>query len=285
MQNKIELYRQRDFGQVISTTFDFIRQNFKEIFKALLYICGPVLLLIAIFQNMYLSQYLRFSGDPSDPFSALSMYSNPYYYLTILLSVLEYSLMCCVIFGYISLYSKKGPGNVSFQDVLDVVKRKAGIIILSFIVMIIIIIVGYILLVIPGIYMSVALMGLPMFILHEELGIGDAISKAFTLIKGHWWQTFGIVIVLSLITYILILLISSPLLIFGGINALHSISSGENAFDAMGTVIQAFTIIASVLSLFAYLIIYTGIAVQYFSLSEEKFHVGAQQKVSELGNN
>lgn len=283
MENKIELYQQRDFGQVISATFDFIRQNFKPIFKSLLFICGPVLLLLLVFQHLYLSSI--FTNYRPGSSNLLAIYTSPYYFASIFLGLLENGIVCCVIYGYISLYGKKGHGNVSFQDVLDLVKRKVGIIILATIVVGIMMVVGFVFLLIPGIFLGIATIAVPAIILNEELGIGEAISKSFKLTSGSWWETFGIVLVLYLITALLMGILSIPAYIIGLVNVFHSASSGESPAEALGTMVTILTIVVGVLKVFVYMIMYVGIAFQYYSLTEEKYHVGAQQKVNELGRN
>ena len=40
MIQKVEFRKVRDFGEVISDTFLFMKQNFKPLFKAFFYLCG-----------------------------------------------------------------------------------------------------------------------------------------------------------------------------------------------------------------------------------------------------
>lgn len=266
MESKIELYQQRDFGQVISTTFDFIRQNFKHMFKGLLFICGPIVLLIVIFQSFYFTTN-----------------SLGYDWLNRTLELVQNTIISCVIYGYISLYEKKGPGNVSFQDIVDVVKKKWLSLIGTQFVVGFLIIIGILLLVIPGFYFAVVTSIVPVILLHEDKGVGQAISKAFDLIKDHWWETFGILVVLGIITIVVMVIMALPMTIISGISIAHSLSSTEY-IENNSTFLTIVAALITVISTFCYIIIYTGIAVQYFSLTEEKFHIGAQQKIDELGN-
>ena len=52
-QNKIEFQRYRDFGQIINSTFEFIRQNFLPLLKSLIFITGPFLLITGLLLGFY----------------------------------------------------------------------------------------------------------------------------------------------------------------------------------------------------------------------------------------
>jgi uncharacterized membrane protein YeaQ/YmgE (transglycosylase-associated protein family) len=63
------------------------------------------------------------------------------------------------------------------------------------------IVVGFILIIIPGIYLLVALsLAVPVLMLEGQRGMG-AISRSMSLVSGRWWPTFGRLLV-GLILYI-----------------------------------------------------------------------------------
>lgn len=63
------------------------------------------------------------------------------------------------------------------------------------------VIVGLILLIIPGVYMFVAVsVAVPVLLLEGQRGMA-AISRSMTLVSGRWWQTFGRLLV-GLIMYV-----------------------------------------------------------------------------------
>ena len=51
--SKIEFAKRRDFGEVLNGTFQFLRQNFKSLGLALLYIAGPFILIQGIITGYY----------------------------------------------------------------------------------------------------------------------------------------------------------------------------------------------------------------------------------------
>ncbi|WP_332368767.1 hypothetical protein [Spirosoma telluris] len=54
----IQLFQQRDFGDKINVTFQYITQNFRSLSLALLYIVGPVALLAGIASGVFQSNML-----------------------------------------------------------------------------------------------------------------------------------------------------------------------------------------------------------------------------------
>ena len=51
-QNKIEFRKVRDFGGLLGVTFDYVKQNFKLLFKSNLLLSGPFILLAGISMGM-----------------------------------------------------------------------------------------------------------------------------------------------------------------------------------------------------------------------------------------
>jgi hypothetical protein len=52
-QQQINFKEQREFGQILNSTFAFLRQNFSKLGKALIFFAGPFLLLQGIAQVYY----------------------------------------------------------------------------------------------------------------------------------------------------------------------------------------------------------------------------------------
>ena len=58
---KIELQRVRDFGGLLNVTFDYIKQNFRVLFKSNLYLAAPFILLSGVFMGIYQSSIFTFT--------------------------------------------------------------------------------------------------------------------------------------------------------------------------------------------------------------------------------
>lgn len=81
----IDLFEQRDFGNKINATFQYVIQNMRSLGLALLYIVGPVALLAGIASGVMQSNMLHLMSDPDNTdadnpmaaFQMMSQYSHP----------------------------------------------------------------------------------------------------------------------------------------------------------------------------------------------------------------
>lgn len=74
---------------------------------------------------------------------------------------------------------------------------------------VIVIIIGLILLVIPGIYVAVRLIWAPMYTIeHPEASIKDAISWSWNATKGHWIELFCLFLVAMVVVFAIVALIA-----------------------------------------------------------------------------
>ena len=90
--NRIEFYKVRDFGEVLTVTFDFVRENFKPLMKGWLYIAGPFALTSAVISI--------YSMDMSPSFS---QFFSRWSLINLILGVLTYFLTYLVTLGYLHL--------------------------------------------------------------------------------------------------------------------------------------------------------------------------------------
>lgn len=54
----------------------------------------------------------------------------------------------------------------------------------------VIMLVGYALLLVPGIYLSIPLLFWPFILIKEKLGVIDSFKRALSLVRGYWWVIF-----------------------------------------------------------------------------------------------
>ncbi|MFH1334605.1 MAG: hypothetical protein ABIH77_04860 [Pseudomonadota bacterium] len=91
------------------------------------------------------------------------------------------------------------------------------------------IMIGLVLFIIPGIYLSIALMFFPVFIVIENNGPWNAIKKSYELIRHHWWRTFVVMlppfILQAAAAKIMELLFGHPILLPTIGHSIHDIST------------------------------------------------------------
>lgn len=74
---------------------------------------------------------------------------------------------------------------------------------------------GFVLLVIPGIYLSVVYtFAVPVVVLEGLSGL-SALRRSYNLVKGAWWRVAGVIFVLSLLSWVIQFALSIPAMIIG----------------------------------------------------------------------
>ena len=277
--NKIELRQTRDFGEVISATFEFIRQNFRKLLTCVLYLGGPFALLGAVSSALYQSQTPLNMTNPTDIFSASWVVSLGVHLLVVLTaSVVVTATVCHFVLLYLT------GEEFEVNDVWRLVKKDFWMLLFASVGYTLLCIPAFLLCFFPGIYVSVALLPIFVILLVERIGFRESISRSFRLVSGRWWPTFGILIVMGMVQGMITLVVVLPFLIAMGVMGILSVQSGET--PAGGTFLLLYTITNSMQILVSVLcssIVVVALAFQYFSLVEEKEGVGLRQRIGTLG--
>ena len=228
---KIELYKRRKFSDKLNITFAFIRQNAAPFFKAQLYISGPVAIIATL-----ISVLLQKSLNPQMVGTSF-MFSRAYFSVlsgSMLIYFLLYLAISLVTYSYVKEYHLSADGKVEVKPVFHRMARHllsgAGALILIYIIVLI----GFFLLIIPGFYLAVATSLVLPVLVFEEGGVFNALERSFFLIKDKWWSTFGLLIIMVILSYIIILVFTLPTSIIFGMAAYTSLSS-QNA-EALNSV-------------------------------------------------
>ncbi|RPI64561.1 MAG: hypothetical protein EHM44_03045 [Ignavibacteriales bacterium] len=273
---KIEFQRYRDFGQIINATFEFLRENFKQLAKAVIYLVGPFILLTGIFGGLYQKDLFSFTSTIKS-LSEFGIAFGLYIFFAILTSL----VLVSTVYSYILLYLKRQDDiPIEVDEVWLMVKSKTLKILLFSIGYGLVTVFATILLIIPGIYVSVSLMIIYIVGLNEDKGFFDSMSRSFFLIKNKWWFTFGLLLVLSLIQGFLGFLFQIPQYIAMFVVAFNSAEG--NATSSTTEIIFIVTTIISSLNFIFYSISLIGIAFHYFSLVEQKEAKGLLDKIESI---
>mgnify|MGYP006896870665 FL=1 len=282
MQNNyIQFKQKRELGEIINATFKFIRENYKTLFKYLVSLVGPSFILLVAALSYYtysvpasILQSMDFSsGDFIIGFSVLG--------LTLLI---YYSYLYATIYHYIKSYMKHD-GETDETEITTGVKNDFGRLLILFLVSAILMFAGFVLFVIPGIYLLVPLSMVSAIMVFKQTNLTDTISYAFTLIKDNWWMTFITIIVTGLLVYIIGLVFQIPLIIYTLVKMMTLVQEGSAAEMAMYSdwVFLVLQVLASLIQYILYSIIVIVIAFIYFHLNEEKNLTGTFEQIDNLG--
>jgi hypothetical protein len=279
-ENYLNLHEKREFGDVISAIFIFLKQNLGRIFKILFIYVAPFALLYGISTSIGTYKILSSigNGNALDPFANF----NSAILLSYFFMFLSYSMVYGVILEYMKLYQAEGPQFNLARVGTELMKDIRKILWTSFIVGLLTV-VGFMFFLIPGIFLGVCFSLVLSIRIFEDISLGDALGRSFKLIKNNWWWTFLILFIVVLIAGVLQMVFGIPVTIYQAISTLHITQNGGMELN-QPLLILLYTI-ASLGTVMLQTLPVLGIAFQYFNLVEEKESANLLKELETIGGN
>ena len=260
-RNQLILNQRRDFGDVIGDGLKFMKINFKPMLNVFLtYVIPtfflPLLIILALgYLPIFLGAFSLDSADQMDPSAAMGsmMAILSGMLIFMIFAAIGYMLLNLTVFGAFLAYEENGNMEVTAEQIKSKIKEKFSNYLISLLVLFSVMLLLYIatlLVVTISAFLGVAVVFIAFFIaglafvwfainivnfswirIREDVGIGEAFSRAFALTKNDWWSTFGVVFVASLMTTIAGYAFSVPfhmLSSFAGISGLEGPDSASS---------------------------------------------------------
>ncbi len=287
---KPQLYKIRDFGAKINATIEYIRGNILNLLKVVLLIVVPLGLLMGIlFSGMFAKIFQASVNPPISDTEGITFMADlgVNYLLMMLLSMVVTAFLVGSVYTYM-LWDTQSEVPPSPLEVM----KKAAVKIPQLIGLMILIGlvsgIGFMLFILPGIYLAVTLSLAFPILVFEDLGIGKSFGKSFKLIKGKWWSTFGLLLTTGIIASIISYVFSIPFYIgFLGdtFTSMDPSSTGDPSavpdsfskwYVAAG---WGFMMIGTYIT---YLIPLIALSFQYFNLSERVEGRGIRNQIDEF---
>lgn len=196
-----------DLGRVLSRLFGMIRSGFGTTGLFLLAIAVLTQALSAVMRAMLFSGT---SGNPADPAAALGVVASPYYWLTMAVITLLGSVgYAGGMAGYLAQTTGKPMG---FGQSLGIGITRMLPVTLLFVLWMFAVILGSILLLVPGLMlMTIWSVAVPAMV-NERIGPFAAFGRSRELTSGSRWMIFLTLVVILLLVYV-------PITVFGGVVA------------------------------------------------------------------
>ncbi|MCB0397699.1 MAG: hypothetical protein KDD36_13675 [Flavobacteriales bacterium] len=290
--SEINLRKQRDFGESLGAAFEFIRQNFLKLLKPILVFSGIPMLLGGLLISTWFSDVMTMSMQAQQP-GANAVPPNPFTFLSGMLGGYFFVLLGALLFfltvnSYIKLYAEGG--DTGLGSIMQEIKKNFLRYFGGFIVMGVMVMVGAMLCIIPGIYVAVTFSLVFVVMSVEGIGPFAAMSRSASLIKENWWATFGLFIVAYMIQAMITYIFALPMyvgqfaMIFSGIepgasDPAQAMETMQNAMGIMTWYMPIYMLGASL----ANLILLSVTAIRYYSLVETKEGTGDLDKIESLG--
>ena len=290
--NFVQFKKERDLGGIITDTFKFLRLEWKPFFTTIFKISIiPILLAIAaiIFFSVSFSDLFSLalsSNDGSLGDENLGMFFVSIAFL-FLFYLIAYVMVTASAMYYIRSYIEN-QGVIDYSYINEMTKIKfwslSGVFILKFFI----ILVGAFFCFLPSIYFGVVLsLSTSLFVFSDKDPL-DAIGQSFTIIKGYWWETFGVIIVVTILVVVLNYISQVPATIYQFIKMGISIESNDptELFSLFKDPIYLILLVFSYLvRFFLYTITIISYVFIYFDINERNNATGSIEMIDTLGQN
>ena len=293
--NFINFKKERNLGEILSDTFTFVRQNYKSLFKVIYKVVGPILLLTLISYTIYMVVVFKGAGNFLSPEIEENIENlTSRYAMTFLIgmifmmvvTVLFYSLFYATLNYSVQSYIEN-KGEIDEEEVAEKVKYNWSKFFKLAFLSGIIVVIGFFIFFIPGVYLAVPLSLVFSIMIFHEMNITTSISYSFKLIKHNWWMSFFTLFLMMLIYYTASSVFQLPAAIYSLVNTMVSVQSEEgisftNIYDWPYLILNFIGTMAQFV-LYGFIIVTTIFL--YFSLNEKLNKSGTFEAIENLGEN
>ncbi|QIL75622.1 hypothetical protein [Hymenobacter sp. HDW8] len=304
-----DFLKERDFGQKIEASFDFVRAHFRPFGKCMLYIVLPAALLTGIGTGLmqsrlqlYMQQVKTAARTGNASMAPLvDFIGSPEYVLAILGSLLTFMLLILTTYGYMTLTLSKADSaaDIEVADVWALVRRRFFGTLLATLGLAVVMIAATLPilgvfgllsvlgsmagLLLPVAYIATFYVMVSLSLFHiiwvrEELGFFATLRRCFYLVWGKWWSTFGLIMVMLLIIGMMAIVFFIPQSFLNITSIITPDAASPNAL-----LVVAVNTMSSMALMMLYPLLFLAIAFQYFNLVERKEGEGLHRLVGRIG--
>ena len=208
---RIRLNVEREFVDLFAATFRFVQQEVKPFLRAFAAIVLPVLVLMAIVMQVFI---MLMVGDGKTDIEALSsLVMIRFLVKAILMAFLGFWIQLFVL-SYLRVYRERGEGGgasgIGVGEVFGVMRRRFWPFLAWGVVYGLMTVVGFACLIVPGVWLGVALWFGGYFVVMEDDDVRGVFARSWALVKGHWWMSFGYGVVWWVICWVVMMVFGLP---------------------------------------------------------------------------
>lgn len=293
MQNNyINFKKERDLGSIITDTFKFIKEEYRTLFRLYIKHVGWLLLLVIAASTYYQYQSLKISTNvltETGPAAFLTEMIADTGIAILLLSVasIAYSALSLVVITSIIKSYVQNNGEINEDEVNQFVKQFFGRTLGSLVVVGLLVFIGFLLCVLPGIYLIVPLSLIFPILVFQEKTFAEAFSESFKLIKNNWWISFATLLVVSILISLIGGLFQLPIVVMTAMETFVSIQDGTGT---PGTetlsgnwLYMLFYILAALAQYLLGIVTLISLTLVYFNLNEFHNKTGTLEDIDRIG--
>lgn len=278
MPDKIEFRITREFGDIVGDTFLFIKQNFKPLLKAFIYLCGFFIIgamIAGIIQQLSMKEMITASHNRGEILKQTNLIVK--YGFTLLFGIGNYVAITVTVLSYIAIYIKNGNVPPTVEEVWAYFKFYFFRVLLSSVITGVFFIFCLMFCLIPGIYVFPATCLIFPVMIMENASFDYSFGRSFKLLKDNWGATSGALLIIWIITYATTSMISLPGILLSTTSTFLPDSTEMNS-----VIVIVATIIQYACQVFL-IVPLVGISLCYFNLVERHENTGLLERIAKLG--
>lgn len=277
--NKLIFNKRRDLGDILGDSITFLWEHSIPLLKVIFYYVGPFILLGAISSSLWMSRFgmsNAFDLDNIQNLDAPFQIFTPSYFLLIFTGIMSICVFFTVFMKYLKLHQESEDGKVDISKILHGLFGQVLWVLATYIILAFLIVIALFLFLIPGIVLLVYLSIFYPIRFFEKTSFGETFSRSFSLISGHWWQTFGLGIVVVIVGAIFNIAAALPGGLISGLSLWFEIPLPVSVSAVINTLGQ-------ILGFFVYAFSFMTATLWYSNLLEIKEAKSTFQMVEEFG--
>ncbi|MBC7902534.1 MAG: hypothetical protein H7Y27_03900 [Gemmatimonadaceae bacterium] len=302
MQKVLYLRKVRDFGEKIGDSFLFLKGNWKNLLSIYAVFVVPLIIAASILGMFFAGRLYSAMLSNAVSIQVTDIFSGEFFVI-ILCLLMAGSSYNTAIYGYFRLYDEQKGVKPTISQVSQLFfPRFIKLFFYNIFVVILLVLVAVLPLAIIMFIPLVNLLGILLFavvfatvLFHlnciyvaEDVGFWTGISRLLDLFKDRWWPVIGYSSVMFIIYYVFASVIQVIFMMIFAVGALNMISPAYPPSDAgtsqgkISMMVLAFGGMILLQQVF-YLILYSAIGINYYSLCEEKDGSAIEEEIESIG--
>lgn len=292
--SEFNFFQRREFGENISFSLQFFKRNFSHYFLTQYIMSSPIWIGMVAFFYFAIENFRDVAN-----FLDIDRGGEITVFLFYAISIAVGAYFLCSGYNYHILYLNKGAKKFGSQEVLGETTRTYGRALIAYIALAI---VSFVLTLIStlllkpfgsyiGAYMLLAILSfcftylvfVVLIAVYEKRNVIDAAKRSVMLVKGSWWKTFGVFVIMIVLSYLLLYIANVILFFILSLGFLSTRSLWSDFSENKGILIALVGLIFSLSMNIMGMIINTTTFTLYGSLVEEKDGVNLKDKAEKLG--
>ena len=295
MQTLHPLRRNRDFGQTISDTIQFLKDHWKNLVILYLVFVVPFLLIATLLGANSLSGFVKLMATDTGMTGLDNIFAifTPQFMIALLMYFISAVSYSTVTYLYMRLFEERGGESPTISDVgalfFNRFMSNTGYMLVLFVgfilmaMLAIVPILGILLFIFGIVYLMVSTSILFPINTIENNPFMQSFSRMFYLIRNNWLYTLGVFIILGLIYYFFAAVIGLVFNLVFGISSINFLDtkSGMSGMSKKYFLVMGFS---SIVQQIFMQVVYIGLGIHYFSLREQKDGSGLEDRLDQLGS-